>query len=181
MNLSVFSTSGCWALLQLPDVCCSTSPSLSFFHLCLALGDFYFKLPAAYTHRVFLNSEPSFPSADKVRSFIFRNMTPPYLTGVPDVRHIDLASSNSSEAFLIMCSDGLMDLYDDDRLNLESVLAPRWVGHLAAQSRKSKNLALELLRDALGGADSEKVSRMITVEMTFRWMDDTTILVQRLI
>jgi len=146
-----------------------------------SLGDYYFKLPAVYTHRVFLNSEPSFPSPDKVRSFIFRNKTPPYLSGIPDIQHVDLASSNSSEAFLIMCSDGLMDLYDDDRLNLQSVLAPRWVGHVAAQSRASKNLALDLLRDGLGGDDTEKVSRMITVEMTFRWMDDTTILVQRLI
>ena len=108
-------------------------------------------------------------------------MTPPYLSGVPDVRHVDLASANASEAFLIMCSDGLMDLYDDDRLNLEHVLAPRWVGHVAAQSRDSENLALALLRDALGGTDTDKVSRLMTVEMTFRWMDDTTILVQRLI
>jgi pyruvate dehydrogenase phosphatase len=108
-------------------------------------------------------------------------MTPPYLSGIPDVRHVDLAASNLSEAFLIMCSDGLMDLYDEDRLDLKGMLAPRWVQHVAARSRGSKNLALDLLRDALGGSDADKVSRMITVEMTFRWMDDTTILVQRLI
>ena len=78
-----------------------------------------------------------------------------------------------------MCSDGLIDLYEDDRLNVEGVLAPRWVKHVAARSRES-NLAFDLLRDALGGNDTDKVSRMVTVEMVFRWMDDTTILIQRL-
>ena len=145
----------------------------------LALGDYYFKLPSVYTHRVFLNSEPTFPSPDRVRSFIYRNISPPYVSGVPDVRHVDLVALNASEAFLIMGSDGLIDLYDDDRLNVERVLAPRWVEHVAARSKES-NLALDLLRDALGGSDTDKVSRMVTVEMVFRWMDDTTILVQRL-
>jgi pyruvate dehydrogenase phosphatase len=146
----------------------------------LALGDFYFKLSAIYTHRVFLNTEPGFQSPDKVRSFISRNLTPPYLSGVPDVRHIDLTALKSSEVFLILCTDGLMDCYDDDRLKLQDDLGPRWVRHVGKQSREQGNLALSLLRDALGGNDMEKVSRVITVEMSFRWMDDTTILVQRL-
>lgn len=182
MNPSASWTIGSWGPSQLHDV---RPLRIFFYHTSiepeLALGDHYFKLPAVYTHRVFLNSQPSFPSPEKVRSFIARNMTPPYLSGIPDVRHVDLAASNLSEAFLIMCSDGLMDLYDEDRLDLKGMLAPRWVQHVAARSRGSKNLALDLLRDALGGSDADKVSRMITVEMTFRWMDDTTILVQRLI
>lgn len=146
----------------------------------LALGDFYFKLPAMYTHRVFLNTEPGFQSPDKVRSFISRNLTPPYLSGVPDVRHVDLTALKSSEVFLILCTDGLMDCYDDDRLKLQDDLGPRWVRHVGKQSKEPGNLALSLLRDALGGNDTVKVSRVITVEMSFRWMDDTTILVQRL-
>jgi len=82
-----------------------------------------------------------------------------------------------------MCTDGLMDSYEDDRLKLEHVLAPRWVenvGDKINRDPEQRNLALSLLRDALGGEDGDKVSRMITVEMTFRWMDDTTVLVHRL-
>lgn len=136
-----------------------------------------------YTYRVFLNSEPSFPSPEKVRSFISRNRTPPYVSGVPDVRHVALRSLNVDRAFLIMCTDGLMDSYEDDRLKLEHVLAPRWVEHIGDKINRDaqrRNLALSLLRDALGGEDGDKVSRMITVEMAFRWMDDTTVLVHHL-
>jgi len=100
------------------------------------------------------------------------------MLGTPDVRHVDL--STSEEKFIIMCTDGMMDSYEEDRLKLGEVLAPRWVELVGKQYGQRKNLALGLLRDALGGEDTDKVSRMITVEMSFRWMDDTTILVQRL-
>ncbi|KAF9529315.1 phosphatase 2C-like domain-containing protein [Crepidotus variabilis] len=146
-----------------------------------AVGDYYFKIPALYTHRVFLNAEPGFQSPEKVRSFISRNLTPPYMSGVPDVQHIDLSKSKESETFLILCTDGLIDCYDDHRLRLAEYLGPLWVKIVGRQSGDaSKNLALTLLRDALGGDDLDKVSRNITVEMTFRWMDDTTIVVHRL-
>jgi pyruvate dehydrogenase phosphatase len=82
-----------------------------------------------------------------------------------------------------MCSDGLLDLYEDNGMKLKlHALSEFWI-QLLVQREKSwddSNLALYLLRDALGGEDMEMVSRMITVEMPFRWMDDTTILVQRL-
>jgi pyruvate dehydrogenase phosphatase len=35
----------------------------------------------------------------------------------------------------------------------------------------SVHFALCLLRDALGGNDEEKVSRMMTVDMCYRWME----------
>ncbi|KDR75423.1 hypothetical protein GALMADRAFT_556142 [Galerina marginata CBS 339.88] len=143
-----------------------------------AVGDFSFKLPAVYTNRVFLNSRPGFVIPEKVRSFIGRNLTPPYMSGTPDVEHIQL----SGDSFLIMCTDGMMDLYEDDRLKLDAVLSKAWV-RLVGENldlAEGKNLALQLLRDGLGGTDEEKVSRMITVEMAFRWIDDTTIIVLRL-
>lgn len=147
----------------------------------VAIGDYYFKIPALYTHRVFLNSEPGFPSPEKVRSFISRNLTPPYMSGVPDIRHVDLTATKDSETFLILCTDGLIDSYEDHRLHLEEYLAPLWVKLVGRQySDATKNLASILLRDAMGGDDKEKVSRNITVEMSFRWMDDTTIMVHRL-
>jgi len=132
-----------------------------------------------YTERVFLNANPGFEVPDKVRSFIGRNITPPYMSGVPEVRHVELVQDTSS--FLLMCSDGLMDLYEDQRLELDEILSKEWVGKVGREYSKMNNLALSVLREALGGEDEEKVSRMITVEMFFKWMDDTTILVQRLL
>jgi len=146
-----------------------------------ALGDFSFKLPAPYVERVFMNqTTPGFAMPEKIRAFIHRILTPPYMTGVPDVKHVNLASLESTASFLILNSDGLTDL-SDDRLKLEEVLAKQWVNSVVmGYSGENQNLALKLLREALGGSDADKVSRMITVEMTSRWMDDTTILVVRL-
>lgn len=42
------------------------------------------------------------------------------------------------------------------------------------------NAALCVLKDIMGGDDVHVVSRNLTVEMEERWMDDTTILVQKL-
>lgn len=38
---------------------------------------------------------------------------------------------------------------------------------------------MALLREAIGGNDVHAVSRNLTVEMEERWMDDTTIIIQR--
>ena len=55
----------------------------------------------------------------------------------------------------------------------------------AKESEKEKdgeeeNLALRLLRRALGDEDLMSISQMITLEMESPWMDDTTIIVQAL-
>jgi pyruvate dehydrogenase phosphatase len=143
-----------------------------------AIGDFMYKLPAVYTERIFLNANHGI-LADRVRSSIGRNITPPYMSGVPEVQHVDLVQGSSS--FLLMCSDGLMDLYEDERVELDTILSKKWVEKVGRGYSKKGNLALGVLREALGGGDEERVSRMMTVEMSFKWMDDTTILVQRLL
>lgn len=131
-----------------------------------------------YTKRVFLNANPGFEVPEKVGRFIGRNITPPYVSGVPEVQHVELVQGTSS--FLLMCSDGLMDLHEDQRLKLDEYLSKKWVRRVGGLYEKKDNLALSVLREALGGRDEEKVSCMMTVEMSFKWMDDTTILVQRL-
>jgi pyruvate dehydrogenase phosphatase len=141
-----------------------------------AIGDFVFKLPAIYTERVFLNANLGIPA--DVQSFIGRNISPPYMSGVPEVQYMELLQGTTS--FLLMCSDGLMDLYEDQRLELNENLSKKWVDKVGRGYSKKGNLALSVLQEALGGEDKEKVSRMITVEMSFKWMDDTTVLVQRL-
>jgi pyruvate dehydrogenase phosphatase len=45
---------------------------------------------------------------------------------------------------------------------------------------EEENLALGLLRRALGGEDLMSISQMITLDMESPWMDDTTIIVQAL-
>jgi pyruvate dehydrogenase phosphatase len=109
-----------------------------------------------------------------------RNHTPPYLSNQADVRHVDLKRMHITKRFLIMCSDGLVDLYMKDGTKAAplEVLADRWVS-IAGSRTGDENKALRLLRDALG-SDQDNVSRMLMRESTQRWMDDTTILVQKL-
>jgi pyruvate dehydrogenase phosphatase len=144
-----------------------------------ALGDLTFKLPPAYTTRVFLNSDTPFLFRSDVHNWIRHNHTPPYLSNVAEVRHVPLGTTRPQ--FLIMCSDGLLDLYRS-RHSSVAEKAGTWVdvvGGTMMETREigKENLALRLLRHALGGEQRQLVSRMITVEMTDRWMDDTTILV----
>lgn len=109
-----------------------------------------------------------------------RNRTPPYLSNQADVRHVNLKHLGNANRFLIMCSDGLVDLYmkEETRAAPLEILVDQWVSTVASCTGDD-NKALRLLRDALGG-DEANVSRMLTRESTTRWVDDTTILVQRL-
>ncbi|KDQ57569.1 hypothetical protein JAAARDRAFT_130764 [Jaapia argillacea MUCL 33604] len=140
-----------------------------------AIGDHLFKLPSIYTERVFMNAKPGFRISTAIQEFLPRNISPPYLTANADVQHVNLVSIEGTERFLIMCSDGLVDLYDAPNLDVE--LAERWIRIVS--DANGENRALSLLRDSLGGTDEKKVSRMMTVEMDSRWMDDVTLVVQR--
>ncbi|PBK73781.1 protein serine threonine phosphatase 2C [Armillaria solidipes] len=148
-----------------------------------ALGDHEFKLPRVYTERVFLNAVPGFRTQQSVEQFIKRSFTPPYVSNIADVRHLTLEPS--SRACLVMCTDGLMDLFegesrDGGTLDI-AALGRRWLEIIGPTVwTEGTNAALHLLREGLGGTDEEKVSQMMTVERTDRWMDDTTILIQRL-
>ncbi|KAH7905624.1 protein serine threonine phosphatase 2C [Hygrophoropsis aurantiaca] len=147
-----------------------------------AIGDQVFKLPSIYTKRVFENCSPGFQLSTPIDVFLGRNKTPPYLSNEADIQHVDLR--NIDARFLIMCSDGLVDLYvyDQERTGSLQAIANKWVelvGRAMAQN-PSDNSALSLLRDALGGDDEERVSQMLTVEEVSKWMDDTTVLVQSL-
>ncbi|THU94507.1 protein serine/threonine phosphatase 2C [Dendrothele bispora CBS 962.96] len=178
-----------------------------------ALGDYHYKLPRIYTDQVFLNIEPpGWPVEDYnwIQSLMERNLTPPYLSNSPDVRYLDLRSLQptacgiestntnigaepEAKACLVMCSDGLVNLYNEADHWEPEELYKEWIrvvvdrpSNLSVdQSPDSNpiasieaNHALNLLRDALGGQDEDKVSRMITVEMEDRWMDDTTVVVE---
>jgi pyruvate dehydrogenase phosphatase len=138
---------------------------------------------------VFLNSPIAFRTQTDVEDWIMRNRTPPYLDNVPDVRHVSLRAGTDTGGgmgtALLLCTDGLLDLSDDrDPARAARVIPPRervamhaktWFNALC--TREEDNLALRVLRDALGGEDAVRLSSMLTVDSDIRWMDDTTVLV----
>ena len=122
--------------------------------------------------------------------YAHRIRTPPYVSVKPDVYYHklrrDRRRNGCGDVFLILCSDGLIDLDDDASPPLVEALAKRWVAVVGDQIDKEgsgrgprMNLALALLRDVIGVEDTELASRLLTVEMEERWLDDTTIIVQR--
>jgi pyruvate dehydrogenase phosphatase len=152
----------------------------------LALGDTWLKVPSIYTRRAFAPHLQDWLSPRQVAQYASRILTPPYISGLPEVYHHSLDVSQQ-ELLLILSSDGLQDLYDNHDTQLsDQEMADRWVGLVGHHMHSStdmgsikSNLALRLLRDAVGGDDTDLVSRNLTLEMEDKWMDDITILVQR--
>ena len=79
-----------------------------------------------------------------------------------------------------MCTDGLPELFEGVP---SSAIAQTYVDSVVSPNESSAfdladNLALRLLKNALGGEDSNALSQMVAVESDRPWMDDVTILVQ---
>ena len=153
-----------------------------------ALGDAWLKLPAAHAALVFRHLDADWIGpADAMAPHVARIRSPPYLSAAPDVYHRALAPGGRRA--LVLASDGLSDLYDG---YAHAEMAAEWAavvgraldegarGGGGGGGRARGNAALALLREAIGGADAQLVSRNLTVEMEERWMDDTTIVVLRL-
>lgn len=130
---------------------------------------------------------PDWMSPPLVEQYAGRILTPPYVSDIPDVHHYVFdTTADRQESFLILCSDGLLDIYDNIDVTLsESGLAERWVRIVGNSLKKQReqglhrNLAFDLLRDAIGGEDIDLTSRNLTLEMDDKWIDDVTVLVQR--
>ncbi|CDO76720.1 hypothetical protein BN946_scf184796.g14 [Trametes cinnabarina] len=164
---------------------------LGFLAPTRAIGDAWLKLPAVYAELVFKHLNAEWLSAEVMEAHVPRIRTPPYLSSKPDVYHVRLQKEGSlpsradarSPRILILCSDGLSDLYDgysfQDMADEWTQVVGRELDSNAGPGIERKNLALSLLREAIGGSDAQLVSRNLTVEMEERWMDDTTIVVQR--
>lgn len=124
----------------------------------------------------------------KVSDFLPRNLTPPYVSSSPEVYHRVLkvtsadASSNGSvyKHHMVLCSDGLTDLYDMRRFTREG--AARQIGRVCVKPEGDRwaelqgNLALHLVKDALGDNLGEQCKRL-TTDLNFQHMDDTTVVV----
>lgn len=157
----------------------------------LAFGDVEFKLPAAYTNHVFLRATPGFRVHSSVEAFTKRNLTPPYLSAIPDVVHVGLGSGSDSSGtprFVILMSDGAIDEgLVHARGETEAQSFQKWVelvgSRLDAKDVKPEgsrenledNLALAVLREVYGGTNEERLSAYLTLDMEERWIDDTSI------
>ncbi|KAG1896995.1 phosphatase 2C-like domain-containing protein [Suillus fuscotomentosus] len=146
-----------------------------------AVGDHSFKLPRIYAEKIFLNVEPGFRVPAAIESFIPRNLSPPYVSNLASVRYVDLHEQSSCDCFILMCSDGLVDLYMDDPDHVESLtsLVQKWVGIVGDVVKDDiQEAMLRLLRHALGAEDIDSVSCMLNVDMPVPYMDDTTVILQ---
>ncbi|KAG2340530.1 protein serine/threonine phosphatase 2C [Suillus weaverae] len=146
-----------------------------------AVGDHAFKLPRIYTEKIFLNVEPGFRVPAAIEYFIPRNLSPPYVSNLASVRYVNLHAQSGCDYFILMCSDGLVDLYTDDPDRAESLtsLVQKWVGIVGDVVRDDiQEAMMRLIRHALGAEDIASVSCMLTVDMPVAYMDDTTIILQ---
>ncbi|GAW09034.1 protein serine threonine phosphatase 2C [Lentinula edodes] len=63
-----------------------------------ALGDYPYKLPSIYTDRVFLHASQSRNQRELIDSVSNRNLTPPYISNIPDVKYVDLKSKRLGDS-----------------------------------------------------------------------------------
>ncbi|KAG1891675.1 uncharacterized protein F5891DRAFT_1211161 [Suillus fuscotomentosus] len=146
-----------------------------------AVGDHSFKLPRIYAEKIFLNVEPGFRVPAATESFISRNLSPPCVSNLASVCHVDLHEQSSCNCFILMCSDGLVDVYMDDPDHVESFasLVRKWVEIVGDVVKDDiEGAMLRLLRHALGAEDIDRVSCMLNVDMPVLYMDDTTVILQ---
>ncbi|KAE9406345.1 protein serine/threonine phosphatase 2C [Gymnopus androsaceus JB14] len=170
---------------------------LGFMAVTRAIGDHVLKLPSIYTARVFALTIPRMRRPEHNSQLIVeRSRTPPYLSGVPEVGYVKL--EKAAKACLLMCSDGLMDLYGGEDWIEKKVdmveMFNGWVDLVGENLDKrdlQDNLALLLLRRGLRGptvvkgqsqwTDEEALdwmSSLLTLEYKDKWMDDTTVVVE---
>lgn len=145
-----------------------------------------FKHPAIYTQRGLLNVEVGFRTQRKVEDLLPRVLTPPYVSNIPQISHIPLSTSSNPSA-LLMYSDGLGDLYEDEFREVMKAPGfwPALMGKIldapsSGSTGSENNAAMRFIRLGIGADDAVGVSRSLTTEYLGRWMDDTTVLVVRL-
>ncbi|THH11555.1 hypothetical protein EW145_g585 [Phellinidium pouzarii] len=153
------------------------------------IGDQPFKQLPAFTRRILFNLDTG-PREDVGVShaaweqLLSRNLTPPYISADADIVHRRLtrgAVPGSPSQFLVLCTDGLQELFDSmpvyeqSQKYVDAVMLP---GDEEAIFKVDDNLALRILKKALGGDDTNAVSQMITAQSDRAWLDDITIVVQ---
>lgn len=154
-----------------------------------AVGDHIFKVDKLWCSKVLMNAEQPFKfHSSKPETLITRVFTPPYLRNEPEVRHVnlvDIKASKKNEIMFVLCSDGLLDLFEArDESDLKKV-AQSWMELGSATNPGDHgnvydNGALRILREGLGGEEEDRVAQLLTVDVDGKWLDDITTLVYRI-
>jgi len=142
------------------------------------IGDTPFKQPPEFTRRILYNLFLGGHDMSPWEEFLVRNLTPPYISAMPEVTHYPLgASQKRLRKYLVLASDGFTDICGEAQ---RSVIE-RWLQGVESGSecRETDNMALELLWQGLGG-DLMCVSKVLTLDMDVPWLDDVSIVVQSL-
>ncbi|KAF9071699.1 phosphatase 2C-like domain-containing protein [Rhodocollybia butyracea] len=113
-----------------------------------AIGDHQFKLPAIYSKRIFGLTAPGMNRPEvHLQMLTERVRTPPYVSGVPEVEYVKLGGE--AKACLIMCSDGLMDLYGGEDWQEKHIELKEMFKHWMDQVGEKLDLALSPSSGAL--------------------------------
>lgn len=135
-----------------------------------------------------MNAEKPFRfHSAKPETLISRIFTPPYLSNKPEVRHVNIAEIRAfkkGKITFVLCSDGLLDLFEARNESDLKTIARRWM-ELGSTAKNGpgdvcENGALRILREGLGGEEVDKVAQLLTVQMSGKWLDDITTLVYRI-
>ncbi|KAG6897008.1 hypothetical protein C0992_004719 [Termitomyces sp. T32_za158] len=168
-----------------------------------AIGDFSYKLPAAYSVNLFSKMHAA-RGGCLVQDISKYNTSPPYIIATSDVRHIDLTTVRDKEPILLLYTDGVNNIIEGrflfrkgnpsktdpaavlgallsdpvDKAFLEGVfdhaVEPRW--------NKDGNRAVEILGNILGGRDAVRMEQIMTPALLSTtgesdlYVDDTTII-----
>ncbi|KAF8907859.1 phosphatase 2C-like domain-containing protein [Gymnopilus junonius] len=160
--------------------CIVQSRTLGLITLTRAIGDTLFKLPPIYTERILALSTPPFHENYNIGALLSRNITPPYLSNISEVEHVDLSSlSSDTTPMLILCSDGLSDLYSR-RSHRSDISRDIEMWLTKSTPLGIDNLALSLLWDALGGNEGLEMASRLIKGIPGKRVDDTTVVVLQL-
>ncbi|KAJ7172106.1 phosphatase 2C-like domain-containing protein [Mycena filopes] len=161
-----------------------TQRTLGLIAVTRALGDTLFKLPAAYTERVApLSLPPIHPNYD-LKGLAARNITPPYLSNTADVTHTAVpltvgaehASDFSPQRLLILASDGLVNILSRSK-GIRELPEAAAVWGASAVSGDWENMAVNVLWEALLGANGKSLYEDMVQKQSGRRVDDITIIV----
>lgn len=117
---------------------------------------------------------------EKLRPWIARIFTPPYVSNKAAIHHRRI--EQGAETVLVLASDGLTDLLSPANPALTPELIDgvgRHIGRLV-EAKEQWSLSADLVKFAMGGSDMATSSRYLTVDMDGEaWMDDTTVVCVR--
>ncbi|KAJ3754446.1 phosphatase 2C-like domain-containing protein [Lentinula raphanica] len=146
---------------------------LNYIILTSALGDIQYKLPSRY-NQVLNTVDP----VNVDEHIIKHTLTPPYLTNIPVVKHTRLPESSEKHChYLILSSDGLLDLYKLVYKTTHSEGAKRCALSASLAQGEGRHMAAQVLWDALGGdADDNALEKAVAKTLKGK-VDDVTVVV----